>query len=629
MSVNIANIKLYTVEEVARKLGAHPHTVYGYIKEGRLQAKRFGKKYQIPQESLEKYFRVTVMIFLVVFLARPAGSLVFAGARNGAAAPKPAVMAAAIAARLGGLSPSAATRMDTNALLDAIRTAMPSAGDLRPARASGELAVADLALIQALNSGAEFARLKEYLAADAAGQEVITALQPWLAKLGQDAEAREKFAAARQDMQGRLTQLGLLDPAHMAAIFDNASSLSGDAASNVVLAVDERPPQPKPALAPAAKSAHDPGALDFGSGTAAAAPASPAAAYAEALMRLDPDDVRQRQQGRGTVRTWGLKEQEAAAAQGAKLQEPFAKVARRSDNESEIDSALEELRVQIKALDPQNVNFSPGRVRRLFSFLPGLGLPTQRYASNYEKAQEAIQRIITELQDGRAELLEDNERLLQHQSQLRVNMRQLQKRSDLARQIDQELDSRINNAAGELALETRQFLREEVLFPLRQRVIDLQTQLAVAQQGVMATAIIIKNNELLADNVSRTLNVIPPALQVAIDIALGLKTQKTLVNQVNAANQSGSETIANNADTIASQALAIQKQTVEGTISVDTLKNAFGKLKGTLKQLSSFRDKALPQMQEEIKKLEELTRRSEEALAQLETTPPQSGSGLQ
>ena len=34
-----------------------PHTIYEYIKEGRLEATRFGKKYQITQESLEKYFK--------------------------------------------------------------------------------------------------------------------------------------------------------------------------------------------------------------------------------------------------------------------------------------------------------------------------------------------------------------------------------------------------------------------------------------------------------------------------------------------------------------------------------------------------------------------------------------------
>lgn len=35
-----------------------PHTIYRYIREGKLQAKRFGKKYQITQQDLEKFFKV-------------------------------------------------------------------------------------------------------------------------------------------------------------------------------------------------------------------------------------------------------------------------------------------------------------------------------------------------------------------------------------------------------------------------------------------------------------------------------------------------------------------------------------------------------------------------------------------
>ena len=37
----------------------------------------------------------------------------------------------------------------------------------------------------------------------------------------------------------------------------------------------------------------------------------------------------------------------------------------------------------------------------------------------------------------------------------------------------------------------RKFLEEELLFPLRQRIMDLQQQLAVNQQGVLAVTLIV------------------------------------------------------------------------------------------------------------------------------------------
>jgi excisionase family DNA binding protein len=55
--IELGTLKMYTVEELADKLMVSTHTIYEYIKDGRLQARHFGKKYLITQESLEQYFR--------------------------------------------------------------------------------------------------------------------------------------------------------------------------------------------------------------------------------------------------------------------------------------------------------------------------------------------------------------------------------------------------------------------------------------------------------------------------------------------------------------------------------------------------------------------------------------------
>lgn len=54
--IELGNLKVYTVDELAQRLDVNPHTIYEYIKSGKLAAKRFGKQYRITQESLEAYF---------------------------------------------------------------------------------------------------------------------------------------------------------------------------------------------------------------------------------------------------------------------------------------------------------------------------------------------------------------------------------------------------------------------------------------------------------------------------------------------------------------------------------------------------------------------------------------------
>jgi excisionase family DNA binding protein len=47
--------ELYSVEQVAERLGLHVRTVRNYVRDGRLEAVRIGKQYRIAREDLEAF----------------------------------------------------------------------------------------------------------------------------------------------------------------------------------------------------------------------------------------------------------------------------------------------------------------------------------------------------------------------------------------------------------------------------------------------------------------------------------------------------------------------------------------------------------------------------------------------
>ncbi|GAB0102902.1 helix-turn-helix domain-containing protein [Nocardia sp. JMUB6875] len=47
--------RLYSVEEVAERLGLHVRTVRGYVRDGKLPATRIGKQYRINRADLEAF----------------------------------------------------------------------------------------------------------------------------------------------------------------------------------------------------------------------------------------------------------------------------------------------------------------------------------------------------------------------------------------------------------------------------------------------------------------------------------------------------------------------------------------------------------------------------------------------
>lgn len=55
MPTKIGTLVFFTVEELAKTFRVSPHTVYEYIRSGRLPAKRFGRQYQISQQAIERF----------------------------------------------------------------------------------------------------------------------------------------------------------------------------------------------------------------------------------------------------------------------------------------------------------------------------------------------------------------------------------------------------------------------------------------------------------------------------------------------------------------------------------------------------------------------------------------------
>ncbi|WP_116244816.1 helix-turn-helix domain-containing protein [Nocardiopsis sp. FIRDI 009] len=49
------NDRLYSVDQVAERLGLHVRTIRNYVRDGRLNAVRIGKQYRISQSDLEAF----------------------------------------------------------------------------------------------------------------------------------------------------------------------------------------------------------------------------------------------------------------------------------------------------------------------------------------------------------------------------------------------------------------------------------------------------------------------------------------------------------------------------------------------------------------------------------------------
>ncbi|MGP9766452.1 toxic anion resistance protein [Halomonas sp. AOP13-D3-9] len=321
--------------------------------------------------------------------------------------------------------------------------------------------------------------------------------------------------------------------------------------------------------------------------------------------------VRQRR----AVDEMGLELQQQAAHRSAMLQTPLRKLAHQGDEGGPVAKALTDLRGRMEGLDPSRHRLMPSALDRVLAIIPGIDSRLQRYFHKFENAQQALDAIIEDLESGRDMLHRDNLTLSDDQKALNDILTELNRQIALGRLIDQRLCDEI--AARDSDDPRRQFLEEELLFPLRQRIVDLQQQLAVSQQGVLALEVIIRNNRELMRGVDRAINVTVSALTVAVTVAMAMANQRLVLDRVEALNTTTSQMIGGTAKALRQQGVDIQKKASSAMLDMQVLEEAFSEVMGAIDDLSSYRQEALPRLDEQINRLATLAKQGNASIERL------------
>lgn len=331
-----------------------------------------------------------------------------------------------------------------------------------------------------------------------------------------------------------------------------------------------------------------------------------AAEFVTALFTTSPvTDAKAREQAKASAENLGSAIQKQAAVQSDLLRKPMTALSKKSEDGGAVAKSLIDLKIQVEELNPNKLDLSAGWLSRTLGKVPGIGTPLQRYFSKYESAQTVINAIVNSLEQGRDQLQRDNLTLSEDQKRMQETGVTLERGIKLGQLIDQKLQYKMDRET-EAGSAEQKFIGEELLFPLRQRIMDLQQQLAVNQQGVLASEIIIRNNKELVRGVNRALNVTVNALQIAVTVALALENQKLVLDKLTSVNKTTSDLLAGTAARLKTQGVEIQKQASSSALDMNSLKNAFADIQIALDDLSAFRMQALPQMASSVLELDRL-----------------------
>lgn len=334
---------------------------------------------------------------------------------------------------------------------------------------------------------------------------------------------------------------------------------------------------------------------------------------ADQIMAVDLDSLAERREFIQVVESFGAEVVRQSQVKNNILQKRMGDFSRAGGESGEVAKGLEELSLKMRDLDPSGLDFTKtGFLGKVFN-------PIRRYFERFKTADAEIAGIVKTLEKGQGILKNDNTTLEIEQAAMRDLTKQLTQKIELGAQLDSYLANAVENAKISGDSEERiKFVEEEILFPLRQRLMDFQQLLVVNQQGIIAMEVIRKNNLELIRAVDRAQIVTVSALRVAVTVAGALYNQKIVLEKVQTLNAATNDMISATSRMLKEQGTAIQREAVEASISPDTLKQAFADTLSTLDDISTYKEKALPQMEQTIRDFRQIADEGERQLAKME-----------
>ena len=333
----------------------------------------------------------------------------------------------------------------------------------------------------------------------------------------------------------------------------------------------------------------------------------------EAVMNLDMDSLEDRKLILKSIDEFGLDTMQKSSQKNALLEVSIKNLSKMGDEGGEVAIGLTELQRAMKDLDPSMIDFTKK------GFFGRVANPIRTYFDKYQKADNVINDIMESLEKGKITLKNDNTTLEIEELSMRDLTKKLAKEIEMGIMMDEEISDALNKAKVNNDDPDRiSFVSEEILFPLRQRIMDMQQMIVVNQQGIIAIEVIRRNNKELIRGVERAKNVTISALRTATIVASALYNQKIVLKKIDLLNKTTNDLISGTSKMLKEQGAEIQRQSIESNISVDTLKSAFSDTLEALNAISSYKQEALPRLKETISQFKELADLGEKQISKLE-----------
>ncbi len=318
------------------------------------------------------------------------------------------------------------------------------------------------------------------------------------------------------------------------------------------------------------------------------------------ILAMDAANLRQRQSVLDAFALIGRPLQHRASRSSQMLRQNIRSLAALAETDKPVDSLFTELQQTLATLDPAKQDFSGGFFDRLLVRLGLRKSPADAWLERLKHADEYLGSALKALANQRIRLKRDNITLIEDSIAFSEVGQGMQSTIRHLKNIESGLLEKL----PAIKAESRQFIENELLYNARQRIMDLQQQLMVLQQGQVTLEMIRRNNDQLIRGIDRTTHVSANALHAASALALAASRQESILQQLSAASSVVEQMMQGAAGQLADSQQQMDTKTTEIDADLKRLIGHFVEINSALEDISMYREDALPKIAQSVAELE-------------------------
>lgn len=284
----------------------------------------------------------------------------------------------------------------------------------------------------------------------------------------------------------------------------------------------------------------------------------------------------------------------------------------RSKDVGDVGDLMSDLMVKVQDLDVTKIE-GESFLDKL-PFFKNTKRNIQKYLAKYDVMETQIDKIQSQLENARMELLKDVGTFdrLYEQNVAYFNELQLyivageEKIADVRNNVIPNLFKEAEAASDPMAMQVVKDFQETV-DRFEKKIFDLKTSKTVAIQTAPQIKLIQNNDKLLIDKVTDAINNTIPLWKSQVVIALGMNKQGQVLEMQKEVSNTTNELLRRNSEKLKQNTIEVTKEAERSTIDMDTLKKVNADLIETIEESIKIHNdakKARANAEVEIQKIE-------------------------